>query len=408
MCVSKCNDDATAVWKTLLLVPEGYGGHEIFMLDITNPFGTNALAEPPFFVQWHSDYGTQKATYDAALGETVSLPAFLLNKTSALDDYRIINTSGYRVTTGSTTQGCTLLTSSAIDGTVKTSSLLAPAATCAQEYTNLTDVATARDFAKGQDNKLIAGYFGDTAGREWRYLLGGTPAAAMDLGCDHPLHFAPTVVQLDRDSTATSHAHEIYPVQVTNSNLDLDTTNLPPSKMVFWKEKAETDTNGNITAVTVQTSFGSGGKIELTVGNNSEICGVTSMDTHGVITCVQSMPLNARPTATPIGVLKSDATGFQVYTMWYAPAPDGCTKGKTYFTSHEMSAGAVTQRVGAMVASEPVTSPVIMRGQIMIFGAGGAYNITTMSPDTVTAGIALPPSSAVGGFVRYNWNEVLR
>jgi hypothetical protein len=60
-----------------------------------------------------------------------------------------------------------------------------------------------------------------------------------------------------------------------------------------------------------------------------------------------------------------------------------------------------------MVAAEPVTSPVVMRGQIMIFGAGGAYNITDVSPDAVTPGVAQPPSSATGQFVRYNWNEVL-
>jgi hypothetical protein len=330
-----------------------------------------------------------------------------MNKTASLDDYRIIMTSGYPVTTGSTTQGRALLTSLARNGTVVTNNALAPADTCSQEYTNLTDVATARDFAKDQDNKLVAAYFGDTAGREWRYQLGGVPGAAMDFGCNHPLHFAPTVVQLDRDSTVTSHAHEIYPVQVTNSNLDLDTTNLPPSKIVFWKEKAETDTNGAITSVAVDSAWGTGGKIELTVGNNNEICGTTHMDTNGAITCTEAMPLNARPTATPIGILLSDASGFEVYTMWYAPAPDGCTKGKTYFTVHKMTAGKVEQRVGAMVASEPVTSPVIMRGQVMIFGAGGAYNITAATPDSVTAGVAQPPASTSGSFVRLNWMEVL-
>jgi hypothetical protein len=395
------------VWKTLLLVPEGYGGSETFMLDVSSPFGSNALADPPATVQWHTNYGSQKETYDSVLGQTISLPAFFMNKTASLNDYRVIFTSGYPVTTGSTTQGRSLITASAADGTVKTNSTLAPVASCSQEYTNLTDVATARDFAKEQDNKLIAAYFGDTAGREWRYMLNGTPIADMDFGCNHPLHFSPTVVQLDRDSTTTSYAHEIYPVQVTNSNLDFDTTALPPSKMVFWKEKAATDVNGIITSVEKDTSWGNSGKIELTVGVDSEICGVTAMDADGVITCTTSMPLNARPTATPLGILKSDASGFQVYTMWYAPAPDGCTKGKTYFTVHEMSAGAIEQRVGALVASEPVTSPVVMRGQIWLFGAGGAYNITSVSPDGVVAGLAQPPGTGTAQFTRLNWTEVL-
>jgi hypothetical protein len=408
MCVSHCNDDATAVWKTLLLVPEGYGGNELFMLDVTNPFaGINALADPPITMQWHSNYGSQKDSYDAALGQTISLPAFFMNKTANLDDYRIINTSGYAVTSGSTTQGRTLLTSSAADGTIRNSYALAPVAACTQEYTNLTDVATARDFAKDQDNKILAGYFGDTAGREWRYVLGSAPVAAQDFGCNHPLHFSPTVVQLDRDSTATTHAHEIYPVQVTNSNLDLDTTNLPPSKMIFWKEYAATDAAGNVTGVSVDTSWGTGGKIELTTGIGTQICATTVTDAEGHITCSVPMPTNARPTATPIGILKKDASGFQVYTMWYATAPDGCTKGQTYFTIHDMTAGVITQRLGAMVAAEPVTSPVIIRGQVMIFGAGGAYNITGLAPDGVTAGIAAPPGTGSGQFVRFNWTEVL-
>jgi hypothetical protein len=408
LCVSNCTDAETAVWKTLLLMPEGYGGNEIFMLDVTSPFGSNGLAEPPFTVQWHSNYGSLKDGYDAVLGQTISLPAFLMNKTSALDDYRIIMTSGYPVTTGSTTQGRALLTSLVRDGTIVTNKALAPVATCAQEYTNLTDVATARDFAKDQDNKMIAGYFGDTAGREWRYLLGGNPAAAMDFGCDHPLHFSPTVVQLDRDSLTTTHAHEIYPVQVTNSNLDFDTTDLPPSKMIFWKEKAETDVDGNITAVVRDTEWGNSGKIELTVGNNNEICGETTMDkVTGVITCTRQMPPHARPTATPLGILKKDASGFQVYTMWYAAALNGCSKGETFFTVHEMSSGEVEQRVGAMVASEPVTSPVVMRGQVMIFGAGGPYNVTGVAPDGVVAGLALPPATGTGAYNRLNWTEIL-
>jgi hypothetical protein len=95
--------------------------------------------------------------------------------------------------------------------------------------------------------------------------------------------------------------------------------------------------------------------------------------------------------------------------MWYAAAPDGCTKGKTYFTVHDIALGTtsvVQQKMGAMVAEEPVTSPVIMRGQVMIFGAGGAYNITSLTPDSITAGVAIPPSTATSPFSRFSWTEV--
>jgi hypothetical protein len=148
--------------------------------------------------------------------------------------------------------------------------------------------------------------------------------------------------------------------------------------------------------------------ITLRVGQNSEICGETGpLDESGHITCDKPMPLGARPTATPIGILKHDATGFQVFTMWYAPAADGCDKGKTYFTIHEVSNGAVSQRVGALVAFEPVTSPVVLRGQIMIFGANGAYNISGLSPDGVTPGLAQPPGSGDAQYMRLNWTELL-
>jgi hypothetical protein len=144
---------------------------------------------------------------------------------------------------------------------------------------------------------------------------------------------------------------------------------------------------------------------------DSQICGVTQVDAQGHVTCMTSMPTTARPTATPLGLLKSDASGFQVFTMWYAPSQDGCTRGETYFTIHEaLAGGAVTEKVGAMVAAEPVTSPVVMHGQIMLFGAGGAYNITSLSPSTVSAGLAIPPPApgTSAAFLRYNWSEILQ
>ena len=120
------------------------------------------------------------------------------------------------------------------------------------------------------------------------------------------------------------------------------------------------------------------------------------------------MPATARPTSTPLGVLLRDASGFQVMTMWYVPAPDGCTKGQTYFTIHQMSGtGAVAQRVGAVVANEPVTSPVIVGGRVYVFGAMGAIDITHLAPDAITPGRAIPSDDLGGGkFRQLNWWEV--
>jgi hypothetical protein len=73
LCVQNCGDAVTAVWKTLLIMPEGYGGGETFVLDVTAPFGPSGLADPPVRVQWHTGYGPSAATYDTWLGNTISL-----------------------------------------------------------------------------------------------------------------------------------------------------------------------------------------------------------------------------------------------------------------------------------------------------------------------------------------------
>ena len=408
LCVRNCSDAATAVWKTLLVMPEGYGGSDTFMLDVSEPFTAAGLAEPPLRVQWHTGWAADAATYDTRLGQTISLPAYFFNKTVGLDDYRVAFASGYPVTDGSTTQGRAVLTAAAASGALVTTNVVAPAASCAQEYTTLTDFAVARDFATGQDNKMLAGYVGDTSGQLHRFRLGAGLTRAWDFTCDHPLHFSPTVVQLDRDVTTTSFAHAIFPVQVTNSNLDLATAALPPSKLVFWKEIVETDGSGGITGVVKDTSWGQGGHITLRVGVDGEICGVTEMDLDGVVTCKSSMPAAARPTSTPLGVLLRDASGFQIMTMWYVAAPDGCTRGQTYLTIHQMSGtGLVAQRVGAVVANEPVTSPVIMGGRIYVFGAMGAIDITELAPDAITPGRAIPTDSlGSGSFRQLNWWEL--
>jgi hypothetical protein len=377
------------------------------MLDVSRPFTTNGLSNPPIQVLWHTNYGTSNSTYNGLLGNTISLPAFFFNKSDSMADYRAIFTSGYPVTPGSTTQGRSLLTVSASTGDILSSHPIAPTATCSQEYTALTDVATARDFSRGQSNRLLASYFGDTAGQLWRMVLGQTPTVAQNFTCNHPLHFSPTIVQLDRDSLTTSYAHQIFPIQVTNSNLDLYTTTLPPSKIVIWKEVANLDLNGNLTQVTIDPSWVPGGQITLTVGNDNEICGETQTDANGVVTCRVGMPLNARPTSTPLGVLLKDGAGFQFLTMWYLPAPDGCKSGDTYLTIHQvMGDGETKQRLGHLAAHEPVTSPVIVGGRVYVVGAEGPKETTQFMPNAFVPGRAVVPTSTLGHFGRFSWTEV--
>ena len=408
LCVSGCTDSSTALWKTLLIMPEGYGGSNTFMLDITSPFATNGLNDPPFTVQWHTGYGASAGAYSNVLGNTISLPAYFFNKTTSLDDYRVIFNSGYAVTNGNTAQGRTLVTASATSGTLLSTSAISTTATCAQEYTALTDVATARDFAKNQNDKIIAGYFGDTAGQLWRYTLGGGLTAAYNFSCNQPLHFSPTVVQLDRDSVASTHAREIYLVQATNSNLDLETVGLPASKLIFAKEKAMVDVNGNLTSVDKVTAWGTGGQIVLTTGT-TQLCGVTHVATDGTVVCDTPLPTTARPTSTPLGILKADGNGFQVVTMWYAAPTNVCNVGQTFLTIHQMANDTVTQRLGYLVNStNPATSPVIIGGRVYVFGGTTTFDdVTPFLRDSITAGSAIQASPYSGQFARYNWVESL-
>jgi hypothetical protein len=207
---------------------------------------------------------------------------------------------------------------------------------------------------------------------------------------------------------ASSHAHEIYLVQVTNSNLDLDTVSLPASQMIFAKELAQADSNGNITAVVKDTTWGTGGQIVLTTGT-SQICGVTHVGSGGSVICDTIMPTTARPTSTPLGILKADGNGFEVVTMWYAAPSNVCSTGNTYLTIHQMTSNAVTERLGYQVQStNPATSPVIIGGRVYVFGGTTTFDdVTPFLPDAISAGSAVQASPYSGQFSRFNWTEVL-
>jgi len=397
LCISRCDDPAAAVWKTLLMMPAGYGENESFVLDITAPFSSAGVADPPVTMKWHTE-STSAGVYEGALGLTISVPAFFLNKTTGLDDFRVIFGSGYPVDPSSTTQGRQVVTASAATGTVIETRSVSPNSSCALDLALLGDVATARDFAAGQDNKLLAAYLGDTHGRLWRSRVGIPLAQVADLDCNHPLVFSPAVVQLDRDDPA-NHARDIYLVQVTNSALDDETRTFPPSKIVLIKEKA--DAAG---VVTTDSTFGTAGKVVLTVGVDNQICGVTG--TNGA--CTTPMPAGARPTGTPIAILRRDGSGFIIMALWYTPAPNGCGKGTTYLTIHQVLADAVSQRLGLVVGNEPVISPVIVGGKVVVVGSAGATNISSSLGVTLTPGTSAPTTGArQGAYGVVGWTELV-
>jgi Neisseria PilC beta-propeller domain len=396
LCIANCDDAQMAVWKTLLVMGAGYGGSGLFMLDITNPVGPAGLAEPPVRPLWHSTAPNLSSSYEPIMGNAVSVPAFHFNKTGALDDYRLVFASGYPVEPGSLVQGRRLVVASASSGVVLNAAALSPANSCAQPYAALADVATARDYAVEAYQKFRAGYVGDTWGNLWRYA-GSSVRLLKSFGCSYPLHFAPTVVQLDRDDPANSRGLS-YLVQVTNSALDKETTRFPASRMTIIREML--DANGD---VVTDSGFGTNGELTLTAGVDNEICGVTNPDGS----CAESLPANARPTTTPMAILKRDGSGFQTLSMWYAPDAVGCTKGVTWLAIHQVIGGSVTQIQGLKVADEPVTSPVIAGGRIFVVGSRGAIEITGDISASYSAGSSTPVSNVgVGVFQQLSWTEI--
>jgi hypothetical protein len=403
LCVSSCADQNQAVWVTELVMTDGYGGNEAFALDITDP-----TASPPFAVLWTTTNHPNQTTFDAAFGLTISVPAFSLNKTAALDDYRLLFGSGYRVnmTSAGQAQGLSLLSLKAATGVVQTqSSFSPPGGSCGQEYTMLADIATARDYARntttGTDErqKLLASYAADTWGNLWRLTASGTPQIVISLGCSQPLHFAPTVVQLDRDDP-TNHPHEIYLVEATNSPLDDATQGFSPSQMVFMRDLA--DSAGNVTA---DPSFGTGGKMVMTVGATTSMCAIT--DATGA-NCLLTMPASARPMGTPLAVLKQDGSGFLTLSTWYVPAASGCGKGTSYMQIHQYSAGQTTLKQALKVGDEPVASPIVVGGKIMVMSASGPVVINGSVLQNFVVGTSTPANNGVSAepFKILGWTEL--
>jgi hypothetical protein len=229
------------------------------------------------------------------------------------------------------------------------------------------------------------------------YTPAGGPTLLSALGCNNPLHFSPTVVQPDADDPNNPHAGDIYLVQVTNSSLDADTEGFPASQMVIIKQ-----TFGSTGGPTVDASFGTAGKLTFTTTNTTQMCGVTNA---AGTSCVTPLPANARPLATPTGILKGDGTGFTIFSNWYAPASAGCGKGATYLLVHDLSGSSFTLKQAVKIADEPVVNPVIVKGNLMVSTSTGPLSIA----GSVTTKIvqATEPLSNLGdAFQMSGWTEI--
>jgi hypothetical protein len=207
------------------------------------------------------------------------------------------------------------------------------------------------------------------------------------------------VVQLDRDDP-TNHAHEIYLVQVTNSSLDDATQAFAPSQMVFMRDLV--DGQGNVYA---DTSFGTGGKMVLSVADSPRMCAIT--DSTGA-SCLLDMPIAARPTSTPLAVLKQDGSGFLALSSWYVPAEAGCGKGTSYLQIHNYVAGQTILKQALKVGDEPVSAPIVVGGKIMVMSSSGPVVINGSVLQTFVVGQSTPSTTGASAepYKVLGWSEL--
>jgi hypothetical protein len=411
LCVSACDGiTGTPVWKTVLAMAYGFGGTEAFVLDITNPFDGNGVRSatnaPPATTLWNTQYLSPSATsiYDNALGLTTSVPAFYYAKGASRDDFRLI--FGSYTTNQATGQvGKQLLNASVGSGALLDhTTITPPGGSCTQAFGLLSDVATARNFNASEETQILAAYFGDTWGNLYRYVptvgannytgTSGTVSTVVSFGCQQPVHYAPAVVQMDRDNSS-DRPGEIYLVQVTNSALDDETKAFPASQMIVRRDLASP--GGVVANDTTWTP------ITLTAGTT--LCGQTAANGS----CTTILPAAARPNSTPLAVLRQDGTGFEVLSTWYVPAVNSCSAGVTYLAIYEVSVtGTATLKFATKLASEPITSTVFVGSRLMFTTESGVTDLTTMLPSNLKFNAA--PTPAAPGSAervrRLEWMEV--
>jgi hypothetical protein len=155
-------------------------------------------------------------------------------------------------------------------------------------------------------------------------------------------------------------------------------------------------------APVVDTNFGTAGKITLTTANTQQLCGVTNA---AGTSCLTPLPSNARPLATPTGVLKGDGTGFVTFSNWYAPASAGCGKGASYLLVHDFSGSSFTLKQAVKIADEPVVNPIIVKGNLMVSTSTGPLSIAG-SVTTKIVNATEPRANLSDAFQMSGWTEI--
>ncbi len=420
--VKTCSDDPSAdypdtcpQWKTILIMGTGMGGNRPFALDITDPVESSTATLDNDSLLWHAGYKNASGISTSALGETISVPAFAYNRTTG--DYRVLMASG-----NPASGGPTLIETNLLSGASAGGATINEIGGCAQTFEVAADVATARDnYGATPDQNLVATYVADTWGTMHQYygasLTSATPFA---LGCTQPLHFSPAVVQLNRNNP-NSNDNTVYLAQVTNSILDPNTVRSgTASELVVARLLSVGNTPP---APILDTKFGTGGLFTLRAGQ--ELCGVTTGRASTDASCSANggvaLPTTARPTGTPVAVLLSDGTGFQLYTTWYTPPADSwdncaasSTNGNSYITVHQFLApgsGGWKQLYGVKISQQYVTGVQFAGTTLFItYGDGTAPGTPTGLGNFNQSFISASHSMgrlAGDRFVRTAWTERL-
>jgi hypothetical protein len=240
----------------------------------------------------------------------------------------------------------------------------------------------------------LGAYVGDTWGGLHRYNLDGNMVKLKDLGCQHPLHFAPSIVQLDRDNPQNRKG-SVFVVQVTNSHMDDDTIKFGPSRVVIMKDQA--DASGILSA---DSSFGTMGVMDISADTLCAVTGATAGS------CDLPMPANARPTMTPSAILYEDGTGFKLFALWYVPTIKGCAKGSTYLTLFDVKEDKFTQTHGLFIAKEPVMGTVFAGNKVFVSGSAGLISLDSQLKNVVIRTGTSGTTPTGGRFQNTGWIEV--
>ena len=189
VCVSNCSDDATAVWKTILVAGLNGGGRGYYALDITNP------ATPVLLWELTPTTGIGKIK-DDDVGYSFGQPVITRK---ADGTWVVLVTSGYNNTSPGSGNGYLYVLNAGTGAII--SKIAAAAGGVVGD--GLAKISGRNDEPAG--NSVGSVYGGDLAGNVWRFNINGTTTAT--IGTGDVMNFA-----ILKDSTGATQPITTAPV----------------------------------------------------------------------------------------------------------------------------------------------------------------------------------------------------